>query len=161
MVNTGESRIHYSNAMPDSRELQAARRFLAEAEAQLASADGLARLIDGLGYLDEVIAAGAAEARTAHNLAATYASRIYARVRALVEGDAQIPEPELEHYFKVVLAFDQVSAVLPREAAELKVAVVRALIERYYEGHPPERKRAALAELAELGRGRRNSHPGS
>jgi hypothetical protein len=65
-----------------------------------------------------------------------------------------VPEPELEHYFKVVLAFDQVSASLPPEAAELKVAVVRALIERYYEGHPPERKRAALAELANLGRQR-------
>ena len=65
-----------------------------------------------------------------------------------------MPEPELEHYFKVVLVFDPVSAVLPPAAAEFKVAVVRALVERYYEGHPPERKRAALAELAELGRGR-------
>jgi hypothetical protein len=53
-----------------------------------------------------------------------------------------------------VLAFDQMSASLPSKAAELKVAVVRALIERYYEGHPPERKRAALAELANLGRER-------
>jgi hypothetical protein len=53
-----------------------------------------------------------------------------------------------------------VGSSLPVEAAELRVAVVRALVERYYEGHPPERKRAALAELAELGRGggRRNSH---
>jgi hypothetical protein len=137
--------------MAESRKLQAARRFLAEAEAGLASADGLARLHDGLGCLDEVLGEGpAAEAKTARNLAATYASRVYSRVGALLGRDPQLPEPELEHYFKVVLAFDQVSAGLPPEAAKLKVAVVRALIERYYEGHPPERKRAALAELAGL-----------
>jgi hypothetical protein len=141
--------------MPESRELKAARRFLAEAETELASADGLARLTEGLDRLDEVIAAAVApEAKTARNLAASYASRVYARIRSLLDRDAQLPEPELEHYFKVVLAFDQVSASLPSKATELKVAVVRALIERYYEGHPPERKRAALAELANLDRER-------
>ena len=141
--------------MPESGELKAARRFLAEAEDELASQDGLARLTEGLRVLDGVIETGAAaEAKTARNLAASYASRVYARIRSLLDHDAQVPEPELEHYFKVVLAFDQVSASLPPEATELKVAVVRALIERYYEGHPPERKRAALAELANLGRSR-------
>lgn len=67
----------------------------------------------------------------------------------------------LGYYFRVVLAFDHVSPALPPAAAEIKVAVVRALIERYYEGHPPERKGAALAELAELGHSRRSSVPGS
>ena len=137
--------------MPESRELQAARRWLKEAEASLASADGLVRLGEGLGLLDDLIGAGPApEARTARNLAASYASRIYARLRDLVAGDAQIPEPELEHYFKVVLAFDRIAEALPPAAAELKVAVVRALIERYYEGHPPEKKRQALEQLAGL-----------
>jgi hypothetical protein len=151
MGNTGGRRFHYSKAMAESGELQAARRFLAEAEAQLGSALGLARLAEGLRGVDDLMEGGtAAEAETARNLAASYASRVYERVRTLVERDPQLPEPELEHYFKVVLAFDQVSAALPPRAAELKVAVVRALIERYYEGHPQERKRAALAELAEL-----------
>ena len=44
-----------------------------------------------------------------------------------LERDAQVPEPELEHYFKVVLAFDQVSEALPAAAAELKIRVVEAL----------------------------------
>jgi len=118
VVHTGEPRIHYSKAMAESRELQAARRFLAEGEAELGSAEGLARLVEGLGRLDEVIDGGtAAEAKTARNLAASYASRVYARVRTLVERDAQLPEPELEHYFKVVLAFDEVSTALPPKAA--------------------------------------------
>ena len=137
--------------MAESRELQAARRWLAEGETSLATADGLVRLQEGLGRLDAVISgASQAEARTAINLASSYASRVYGRIRDLLAADAQVPEPALEHYFQVVLAFDQVGTALPPAAAELKIAVVRALIERYYEGHPPERKRRALAELAAL-----------
>lgn len=139
--------------MPESRELSAARVCLAEAEADWASADGLARLTDGLGRLADVIESGnKAEARTAGNLAASYAGRFYGRVRDKVQLAAQVPEPELEHCFKVVLAFDQLQDALPPAAAGLKIEVVKALIERYYEGHPPERKRAALEQLAALGR---------
>lgn len=61
-----------------------------------------------------------------------------------------MPEPELEHFFKVVLAFDTVSAALPPASNTLKVAVVRQLIERYYEGHPPDQKRQALEALEQL-----------
>jgi len=141
--------------MQESRKLHAARRFLAEAETRLAAPEGLASLTEGLALLEDVIMAGATrEAGTARNLAATYASRIYARVGGLVARDAQVPEPQLEHYFKVVLAFDPLHAALPPAAADLKIAVAKALIERYYEGHPPERKRAALAELGQLERPR-------
>jgi len=52
-----------------------------------------------------------------------------------------------------VLAFDQVGEALPKASAELKIGVVEALVERYYEGHPPERKRAALEQLAALRKG--------
>lgn len=126
---------------------------MAEAEAALASADGLASLTDGIGRLADLIeTASKAEARTAGNLAASYAARCYARVRERIASDAQVPEPELEHWFKVVLAFDQVQAALPPAAGELKIGVVRALIDRYYEGHSPEKKRAALEQLAALQR---------
>ena len=138
--------------MPESQELTKARRCLARAETDLGSVDGLAQLVEGLELLDEVIGAGGAAASTARNLAASYAARIFARVGDAVGGDAQLPEPELEHFFKVVLAFDQVGAALPESAQELKIAVVRRLIDRYYEGHPPERKQRALDELAQLAR---------
>jgi hypothetical protein len=128
---------------------------MAEAESRLASADALARLADGVEQLADIIERGGkAEARTASNLAAAYAARCYARVRDRLARDAQIPEPELEHWFKVVLAFDHVRDALPPAAAELKIGVVKALIERYYEGHSPEKKRAALEQLASLGRSR-------
>ena len=44
--------------MPESRELAAARLCMAEAEADWASADGLVRLLDGLGRLADIIDAG-------------------------------------------------------------------------------------------------------
>ena len=137
--------------MNESRELAGARASLAAAEAAWASAEGLAHLEDGLDALADIIDAGKApEARIAGNLAATYAGRFYGRVRAKLERDAQVPEPELEHYFRVVLAFDLVQSALPAAAAELKIGVVEALVERYYEGHPPEKKRAVLEQLAAL-----------
>jgi hypothetical protein len=139
--------------MPEPRELSNARRCLARAEAELRSADGLRELVEGLAFLEEVIGAGtAAAASTARNLATSYAARIYAQVGDSVAGDAQLPEPELEHFFKVVLAFDHVAVELPQSARDLKIAVVRRLIDRYYEGHPTEEKRRALAELAQVAR---------
>jgi hypothetical protein len=135
----------------EPRELENARRRLARAETELESSDGLKCLVEGLGLLDDVIGGGApAAARTARNLAGSYAARIYGKIASLVAQDPQLPEPRLTHYFKVVLAFDQVGASLPPSAAKLKVAVVRALIDRHYEGHPPEKKRRALEQLRAL-----------
>ena len=128
---------------------------MAEAEAAWSSADGLARLTDGLERLADIGETGSEnEARTASNLAATYAGRFYRRVRDKLERTSQVPEPELEHCFKVVLAFDLVRDALPPAAEELKIDVVRALVERYYEGHPPEKKRAVLEQLTALKRER-------
>jgi len=109
------------------------------------------RLTEGLGRLTDVLETGnPAEARTAGNLAASYAGRCYERVRKELAQDPQMPEPKLEHYFKVVLAFDQVAGALPPSAGELKIAVAEALVDRYYEGHPPAKKRAVLEQLAAL-----------
>jgi hypothetical protein len=141
--------------MPESRSLSAARHCLAEAEAAWSTADGLARLTEGLERLTEVMEVGSKdEVRTASNLAVSYAGRFYGRVRDKLQRDAQVPEPELEHCFKVVLAFDQVKEALPPKSAEIKIDVVKALIERYYEGHSAEKKRAALEQLAALDRAR-------
>ena len=49
-----------------------------------------------------------------------------------------------------MLAFDSVGVELPPEAQGVKIEVVRRLIDRYYEGHPPERKQQAYEELAQI-----------
>jgi hypothetical protein len=137
--------------MPEPKELTSARRCLAKAEADLSSDDGLTQLVEGLAFLEDVIGMGTVTAaKTARNLATSYAARVYGRINAVIATDRQLPEPELEHFFKVVLAFDQIGVELPQSAQDLKIEVVRRLIDRYYEGHPPERKQQALEELAQI-----------
>ena len=137
--------------MPEPRDLAKARQCLKRAEAAWRSEAGLSLLADGLALLEDVIGGsdGAASV-TARNVAASYATRIYERIRELVSADAQLPEPDLEHLFKLVLAFDSIGVGLPPEARDLKIEVVRRLIDRYYEGHPPERKQQAYEELAQI-----------
>lgn len=137
--------------MTESRELLAAREHLARGEASYGSAAGLAELEQGLGLLDDVMSAKNAGNRTiAQNIANTYAIRICRSIGTLLESDRAVPEPQLEHLFKVVLAFDQSDVDLPATAREVKIEIARRLIDRYYEGHSPEQKRQALEQLAKI-----------
>jgi hypothetical protein len=137
--------------MPEPSALQSARDHLARAEASYGSDEGLFHLEEGLLILDEMSESGIPEQRKiAQNLAATYATKIFGRVRAAIVTDRTIPQPLLEHYFKLMLAFDQGDFDLPEEARALKIAVVRRLIDLAYEGYPDETKRKALARLGEI-----------
>jgi len=137
--------------MTEPAALQSARQHLARAEAAYRTRDGLFHLEEGLTELDEVMASGSSAYGTvAHNVAITYATRIYGRIKTAVEADRALPEPELEHLFKVVLAFDQSSVTLPPDARALKITVVRRLIDLYYEGHPADAKKKALEQLAAI-----------
>lgn len=137
--------------MTESRELLAAREHLARGEASFGSAAGLAELEQGLGLLDDVMSArNAGDRAVAENIAKTYATRIYRSIGMLLAGDRAVPEPQLEHLFKVVLAFDQSEVELPATAREVKIEIARRLIDRYYEGHSPEQKRQALEQLTKI-----------
>jgi hypothetical protein len=140
--------------MVESRELQAAREHLARAEAGYRSQDGLYHLEEGLALLDEVMAGSPQHRQLAENLASTYFTKIYGGIKRLVESDRGLPEPDLEHLFKVVLAFDERSFELPAEARATKISLVRDLVDRYYEGHSPDAKHAVLEQLAEISRKR-------
>ncbi len=143
--------LAYAWAMSDPNVLTAARDHLARAEASISSPDGLLHLEEGLAVLDELIETGAASQRPiAQNLAATYATKIFGRVHAAIGTDRAVPQPLLEHYFKLMLAFDQGDFDLPHSARALKIAVVRRLIDLIYEGYPPEAKRKALERLGEI-----------
>lgn len=137
--------------MSESRELRTAREHLARGEASYRSAAGLAELEQGVGLLDDVMSAkNAADRSIAENIAKSYATRIYRSIGALLDADRAVPEPQLEHLFKVVLAFDQIEIELPENARAVKVEIARRLIDRYYEGHSAEYKRKAVAELTKI-----------
>lgn len=134
--------------MNESARVASAREHLARAEADYRSGDGLFHLEEGLSLLEEVTLDGdAGQERVAANLLSAYSSRICESIRELVESDRGLPEPDLQHLFKVLLAFDAVDLELPDFVRTLKIDVARRLIDRYYEGYPPEEKQKALQEL--------------
>lgn len=113
------------------------------------SKDGLTHLEQALALLDDVCVLGSGhDAEIAENLAGTYMRKLCARITAHVSSDPALPEPTLEHFFRLLLAFDQCSAELPPSARAMKIEIVRKLIDRYYEGHSAEDKQRALDQLA-------------
>jgi hypothetical protein len=137
--------------MPEPAEILAARTHLTMAEASDQSVDGLFHLEEGLALIDEVISDPSSEHQAlARNLASTYASKIYGTISRRLEIDRAVPEPELEHFFRIVIAFDQVDFALPDIARATKIAIARRLIDRYCEGHPDERKRDAIGQLENI-----------
>ena len=135
----------------ESSKMNAARAQLASAERSLGSPDGLLHLEEGLALLDELSEGGdAAKRKVAQTVAATYATRIFGRVRDAIATDRAVPQPLLEHYFKLMLAFDQGEFELPEAARALKIAVVRRLIDLAYEGHPAAAKRKALEQFGAI-----------
>lgn len=142
--------------MSAASSLAAARVQLAEAEKMLRSRDGLIQFEEGLDLLQEAIAEGSAdEQRLARNIGSTYATKVYSHVRRSIERDRSVPEPQLEHLFKLLLVFDDGDLDLPPDAREVKLALARHLLDRYLEGHAPQEKRAALEELMKIDKQRR------
>ncbi len=135
--------------MAEPQSLLSARKHLARAESDYRSEDGLVHLEEGLGLLADVALDGEPEhRRVAANLLSTYSAKICESVKTLVESDPALPEPDLEHLFKVLLAFDTDEFELPAFVHTLKIDVVKRLIDRYYEGYSDEDKRKALEQLA-------------
>lgn len=135
--------------MAEPTKLTAAREHLSRAESDYRSADGLVHLEEGLALLEEVRLESATEHRAvAANLLSTYSRRICDSVKEFVDSDRGIPAPELEHLFKVLLAFDSEDLALPEYVRSLKIDVVRRLIDIYYEGYSAEEKEKMLQQLA-------------
>jgi hypothetical protein len=138
----------------EPEQLRNARAHLSRAEAAFRSKDGLFHLEEGLGLLDEVMTAGESPHRViARNLASTYATRMFGSIKTLVEKDLGLPEPDLERFFRIILAFDQTDVELPADAAAIKIELVRRLIDRCYEGYSPAEKRKAVQRLEEIAAG--------
>jgi hypothetical protein len=140
--------------MAEPAKLIAAREHLSLAESNYRSGDGLVHLEEGLALLEEVALDGTTEHKTvAHNLLSTYSTRICESVKSVVETDRGLPGPDLEHLFKVLLAFDAAGSKLPGYVRSLKIDVVKRLIDLYYEGYPAEEKGKVLQQLTGIAGG--------
>ena len=135
--------------MAEPASLVSAREHLSCAESDYRSEDGLHHLEEGLALLEGVLLDGDAEHRTvAGNLLSTYSTRICESIKTLIETNPGLPEPDLEHLFRVLLAFDSHELELPAYVRSLKIDVVKRLIDLYYEGHSQEDKQKVLEQLA-------------
>ena len=131
--------------------LDTAREHLSRAEAAYTDAGGLFHLEEGLALLDGVAADGTDQERAlAQNLATTYLGKICQSIGRTLGGDRAVPEPVLEHLFKVMLALDQTDFVQPATARDLKIEIARRLVNRYYEGHSAEAREAAMQQLLQI-----------
>jgi hypothetical protein len=140
--------------MVEPQALTDARRRLSRAESALFAKDAILEFEEGLALLQELTEAGTPQVRVlARNIAKTYASRLYAAIRTLLASDRNVPEPKLEHLLRLVLVFDAAEAELPNDASGVKIALGRALLDRYLEGHAADEKRAALEELMKIAEG--------
>ena len=129
--------------------LKSAREHLAQAEAEFRTEDGLHHLEEGLALVQDIVIDGEATQREiAENLLNTYSGKICDAIRRLVHADPRLPEPELQHSFAVLLAFDAVDVDLPDYVRALKIDVVRRLIDLHYEGYPEAEKQKMLEQLA-------------
>jgi hypothetical protein len=138
--------------MRESKQLGKARDHLAKAEAALLTGDGLLHLKEGLALLESEMDCDPATstASVARNLGQTYTNRIYQRIGREIAADRNLPQPELEHLFSLLRAFDGAGFELPANSRELKIVVVRRLIDYYYEGHSAADKEEAYRRLANL-----------
>jgi hypothetical protein len=137
--------------MSEPAALRSAREHLARAEAAYLSAESLFHLEEGFALLADVLNDNeSVHLDVARNLATTYCARIFTNVRKRVETDHTLPEPELEHLFKLMLALDQADVDLPPQARRIKIELARRLVDLYYEGYSPADKQQALERLTEI-----------
>lgn len=137
--------------MNEPQHLTEARRRLSRAESALFAKDAALEFEEGLALLQELADSGEQQVRViARTIAKTYASKLYEAIRTLLDSDRNVPEPKLEHLFRLVLVFDAAEAELPGDARDIKIALGRELLNRYLEGHAAEEKRAALEGLMKI-----------
>ena len=133
-------------------DLALARDHLARAESALVTEEGLNHLQEGLAHLEAIIDGkpGAQRESVARNLGQTYTSRIYEYIGREIDKNRSLTEPELEHFFAVIRAFDDACFDLPPHASRLKVDIVRRLIDLYYDGYSASEKEEVFKKLAEV-----------
>lgn len=137
--------------MPEPKKLVDARTHFAIGEKVLRTEESVFHFEEGLALLQDVIATGTQqEQRLATNIANTYATKIYGIIGGLLTQDRNLPEPDLEHLFRLLLVFDEGGFELPAGSRAVKIRIGQDLLNRYLEGHASEEKQAALRELMKL-----------
>jgi CRP-like cAMP-binding protein len=136
--------------MKDPKQLEIARAHFARAESRYASPVALEDVEKALAALEEIRDRDDEITALSERIAFTYATRLCDHLQRLLRTDAHIPEPQLEHFFKLLRAFDDSIIELPAVARQLKIEFAKRLIDHYLEGHSAEEKAKALRQLLDI-----------
>ena len=110
---------------PDS-QLQQPRQLLAATEAQFDHPQAVESLRKALLLLEQLLDGGTtAEVRLAENLGDAYVKRLFAMVENRLTDPGAISEPNLAHYFKLLITLENGPYALPEKAQQTKIEVVR------------------------------------
>ncbi len=137
-------------AMREPKQLEIARAHLARAEAHYSAPTALDHVDKALAVLDEICDRNDEVSALGERIAFTYATKLCDHLKGLLQNDAHVPEPQLEHFFKILRAFDDSIIELPAAARQLKIELARRLIDHYLEGHSAEEKTKALGQLLDI-----------
>lgn len=140
----------HNRAMNEPKELSIARAHFAQAELHHTSPAALGHIEKALAALDDIPHQDEANGALAQRIAIAYATKLCGRLQSLLNNDAHVPEPQLEHFFKMLRAFDDSIIELPAIARQLKIELAKRLIEFYLEGHPTQAKEQALRQLLNI-----------
>jgi hypothetical protein len=136
--------------MTESKQLEIARAHLARAESHYDSSAALEDVNKALAALEEIRDRNDESTALSERIAFTYATRLCDHLQRLLRPDAHVPEPQLEHFFNMLRAFDDSIIELPAVARQLKIELARRLIDHYLEGHSAEEKAKALGQLLDI-----------
>lgn len=136
--------------MNEPKQLSIARAHLARAEAQYSAPAALDDVDKALAALEEIRDRSDEISALGRRIAFTYANKLCAHLRQLLDNDPHVPEPQLEHFFKMLRAFDDSITESPATARDLKIELAKRLIDHYLEGHSAEARATALAQLLDI-----------
>ena len=136
--------------MTEPKQLEIARAHLARAESHYGSPAALEEVQKALAALEEIRDRNDELTSLSERIAFTYATRLCDQLQRLLQPDAHVPEPQLEHFFKMLRAFDDSIIELPAAARQLKIELAKRLIDHYLEGHSAEDKAKAIRQLLDI-----------
>ena len=136
--------------MKEPKQLEIARAHLARAEAHFGAPAALDEVDKALAVLEEIRDRNDEISSLGERIAFTYASKLCDHLKRLLHTDDHVPEPQLEHFFKMLRAFDDSIIELPAAARQLKIELAKRLIDHYLEGHSVEEKAKALGQLLDI-----------
>ncbi len=106
----------------EPKELAEARALLARFEVDMARAEALGYLADGLAMLSDVRDADASTTygQLAENVAMSYSRKVRLRVESLLSGEPLIHWDTLNHWEEVFAEFERSGFALPEETVETR-----------------------------------------